>query len=546
MPAHNELIVVVTDASGRTKTLDSNAPDPADRPTNLQFSTQLASGFYTAGFELSRKIDSESADIHLLDDVKFIGANGDTAYEGFVQAMPRSLDAAHSLSVTATGWIAHAGERTFTEIFVDRDLTAWGPVSRVRRVTLVAASYRVYDPTVRVDPITGSSAVVTELRDQWAGVSGISEAWYDAGPGLKIAKVYYEWVHSTTFSHTDATWSWYVMSSGDDNTGGGLENTGSLRAAGPGSGTFTPTTPRRFAMLQLAYSAAGGAAGASYSVDWSKLAAYGNHGLTLIGTSSPLGVSASSVIRYLAARYCPLLNTAGVQTTTYPIGHLVFRDDTKPYDAFLRVNNFHLWQLAVWENRTIYYKPIDLTDWDWEVRHDEVGNTIGLQGDSTENLRNGVLVYYTDVATGARNRLSPDDYSQLRDDDIENPANQHGRNLWGEPFEIPWPTTAADALELGRIRLLEDNQVKAPGSFSLRGEVRDRAGHWQPAWKVRAGDRIRLTSSTNLSDRPRLIHETNYDHASRTVSVSVDSTARFLEGYIERVQTALTAAGFGS
>lgn len=540
----NELIVVVTDTSGRTKTLDSSAPDPADRPAGIQFSTQLASGFYTGGFELSRAIDSESPDVHLLDDVKFIGANGDVAYEGFVQAMPRSLDSTHSMSVTATGWIAHAGDRTFTEIFVDRDLSQWGPMSRVRKATLVPLNYRVHEPIVRVDPGTGTSSVATAIHDQWSGLA-LSEAWYDAGPGLLVAKLYYEWTKSAGIGAGDANWSWLIMSSGDDNTGGGFESSGNLRAAGPGTGTFTPATARRFLLLQLLYGAPAGGPGAEYLLDWSKLATYGNHGLTLIGSSNPLGVSASDVIAYLAAEYCPLLNTAGVQTTTYPIGHLVFREDTKPYDAWLRVNNFHLWQLAVWEDRTLYYKPIDLTDWDWEVRHDEVGNTIGLQGDSTENLRNGVVVYFTDIATGARNRLTPDDYSELRDDDIENPANQHDRNLWGEPFEIPWPTTAADALELGRIRLLEDIQVKAPGSFSLRGLVRDRAGNWQPTWKVRAGDRIRLTSSANLSDRPRLIHETNYDHASLTVSVSVDSTARFVEAYIERVQTALTAAGLG-
>jgi hypothetical protein len=102
-------------------------------------------------------------------------------------------------------------------------------------------------------------------------------------------------------------------------------------------------------MLQLAYAAAGGA-----DVEYDRLAnlaLYGDHGLPLIGTD-PKGVAASDVIRHVIGKYCPLLNTDGVQATTYPIPHLVFRDGVDPYDALLDVNKYHLWQLGVYENRT--------------------------------------------------------------------------------------------------------------------------------------------------------------------------------------------------
>ena len=131
----------------------------------------------------------------------------------------------------------------------------------------------------------------------------------------------------------------------------------------------------------------------------------------------------------------------------------------------------------------------------------------------------------------------------LRDDSVDNPYTQHGRTVYGQPFVVPFPTTTANALELGRLQLLEDNQAKAPGSFTVAHQIKDRAGNYQPVWKVRAGDRIRLTSSANLSDRPRLIQETGYSHDGRTVTIAVDSTLRYLEGYVDRVQTSLTAAG---
>jgi hypothetical protein len=270
----------------------------------------------------------------------------------------------------------------------------------------------------------------------------------------------------------------------------------------------------------------------------------GDHGLSTNDVSNvPTGVTASDVIRYLIATHCPKLNTAGVEDTTYPIGHLAFRDRTKVYDALLKVNSFHLWGLEVYEDRTVYFRQRDLSDWDWEVRHDVRGTAIGLQGDSVENLRNGLIVQYPDVTTGATEELHPDDHSELLDTSPDNPYNLHGDRAYGDPFVIPFPTTAANALELGRIKLAEDLQVKAPGSFAITGSIIDRAGVAQPPWKVRAGDRVRLTSTANQTDRPRLVQETSYSHDGRTVTINVDATSGVLDALLDRTTTALQAAG---
>jgi hypothetical protein len=39
-----------------------------------------------------------------------------------------------------------------------------------------------------------------------------------------------------------------------------------------------------------------------------------------------------------------------------------------------------------------------------------------LQGDDAADLRNGIVVVYDDVLTGLTERLTPDDYDELRDD----------------------------------------------------------------------------------------------------------------------------------
>jgi len=541
-----ELTVIITDAGGATTTLDSNASDPGDRPRGLQFSTQIGSGFTTGGYTLARAIDRDNIDQNLLDSVSFVSGDGEIAYEGFIGAMPRSMDDTHTLSVSTAGWMASAADQSFTEVFVDRDMSQWGQIARSEQVATVLGGYADHAPSAITDQ-SGGPAVKLAFNGAWAaGGLPLSQAAYDAGPGNSIGSVYYEWTRGNNVSAGDANWIWTVNLLTSDTLASGNDASANLRAAGPGTGTFTATTTRRFAMLRLSYGVAGGAVGSEYSVDWRNLAVYGNHGLTLAGTAAPYGVTASDVIKYLCQKYCPMLNIAGVQNTGYPIGHLVFKERTKPYDAFLKVNSYHLWDLGVWENRTLRFAPVDLTNWDWEVRHDEIGTTIGLQGDSYESLRNGIVVQYTDVATGNQAVLLPDAYEELRDDSVDNPANVHGRKMYGEPFTIPFPCTAANALELGRVRLREDNQPKAPGSFTVHNQIRDKAGNWQPVWKVRAGDRVRLTSSVNLSDRPRLVQETSYSHDGRQVTIGVDSTLRNLEGFLDRTITALSAAGFAS
>jgi hypothetical protein len=543
----DELVIVVTDKDGNTKTLSSDEPDPTDRSRGIQFSSQTGSGFYTGSFNLSCPIDREREDLHLLDDVRIVTGSGETVYEGFVAAMPRSTDqdGQGTLNITLAGYMATAAGQPFTMIFVDRDLSAWGPASRTQQIAEIAAGYATKDVTV-VTSQAGVPGVKTSFAGPWAaGGTPIADAMYDAGPNTAIGSIYYEWTRGANVnSPADANWAWYVKLTTSDNLASGEDSSAALAAAGPGTGTLTATTARRFAFLRFYYTAAAAAASGEYDITWSSLAVRGNHGLPNIGTANPYGVAASDVIGWLVDNYCPLLNTDGVQATTYGIPHLVFRERTTPYDAMLKVNSYHLWDLAVWEDRTLHFQPVDLTDWDWEVRHDDIfPSQIGLQGDEYTSLRNGIIVQYTNVATGNVEELLPATYDELRDDSLDNPYTAQGWTWYGEPFVIPFPTTADAALQLGRTRLLEDNQPKAPGSFTVTAKIRDRSGQWQPVAKVRAGDRVRLTSSVRLSDRPRKIGEVSYSHDGRSITISVDSTLRVLDAIVDRTQTALQAAG---
>ncbi len=525
-----DLSVVITDAAGATTRWGSEDQTPETVPRGLSFTTQRMQGFATGGVTLSRRIDRDYVDTHLLDDVAFIGATGETAYEGRVGAMPRSFDTDHSQSLQLAGLMAHASDRTFTEVFVDRDLGAWGDWSLQRRAALAVAGV----PMGKIAGQSTNGGLVWDAPNEAMPANEMTELWYAGDPNIPVSFVYYKGARTGTFTSFEAPTLW--TGSSPDGT---LESYGIALDDVAHSVSLTPTRP--YVMLRLSTNAAvTPGAGTQQRVD--KIGVYGDHGLPTYEAQDAInGVRASDVIKNLAGRYCPLLDTSGILQTTYPIPHLVFKDRTKPYDAFLAVNAYHLWNLAVWENHTLHYHPVDLTDYDWEIRTDDPGTTISLQGDSTEDLANGIVVQFDNVVTGRKDTLTPDAYPDLTDSATDNPANQHGLNIWTD-YQLSVPTTTEAALQIGRAALAEYNAPKAPGSITKTHHIRDRAGHWQPVWKVRAGDRVAITSSASLSDRPRLISETSYDHDNRSVTIAVDSTMRSLPAVLDRIQTALAAA----
>lgn len=542
-----ELHVEVTDAAGASTRWDPGDQDASLRPQDITFTTQRMTGFGAGACTLTRRIDRDYVDLNLFDNIAFIGHDGSIAYDGRISGQPRSMDATHSITVNAAGWMAHAADRRFTQIYVDRDLSGWRQPAAQRTINLRSGTPQraPVDHSVDADTANGQSALATRLTGAWTAVTQLtSEPWYDAGPGNQIGSISYAWKRGPNVADAtiDANWVWAVLLS-DDDVGTNIDNTGDLQAAGPGTGTLSANGDRRYAFLQFYYNAAGGGDGSQWDVFWTVLAVYGDHGLTkrgdLTSTDAP-GLWASDVIRHVASSWCPKLDVSGVQDTSYPIPHLAFRDRTTPYEAFLRCNAFHLWELAVWENRVLTYRPLDLETIDWQVKLSDFGTSVSLQGDNTDDLANGIAVQFQNLATGAQDILTPDDSVELADPDPGNPANQHGIRKWIE-LQLSAPTTRDAAVQLGRAKLAEHNTPKSPGSITTVGHIRDGSGSWQPGWKVRAGDTIAIVDHPN--NRPRLISETQWNQDSKQLTVSLEGQPLRLDAILDRIDTSLDAAG---
>lgn len=532
-----ELAVEVIDASGVRSRWDPGSAVASDRPLDLSFSTKRGEGFADGSVTLARRIDQDYVDLHLFDDVTFFGADGSVAYEGRIAAQPRSFSQTHSIGVQIAGWMSHARDRPFTEVYVDRDISAWQEPSRARKVAIVGTNYGYGSFQATRDTAGSLPALEMKISGGWVSpYKPIVEALYDAGGSANgIAYLYYDFEGN---ANLNATFEAYVTGGSSDSA---PEFTSSdLWAGSTVSGYHTLALPRRFVTFQLLYPVTpAGADGVDFSLFVRNLAVYGAHGLTRIG-DGPAGFAASDVIKNIASRFCPKLNTDGVKDTTWPIPHLAFKDQTDPYDAFLAVNAYHLWELGVWENKTLTYGPADRLDYDWDVRLSDKGVQVELQGDSTEDLANGIVVDFTDVTTGAKNTLTPVNTPDLNDLDPNNPVNEHGLTRWTK-LGLSSPTTAAAAIQIGRSALTEFNAPKAPGTITVTGHLRDRAGHWQQGWKVRAGDTVAVTD--HPVDNPRLITETSWNNESKQVTITVDSAAKRLDAVLDRIGLALTAQG---
>jgi hypothetical protein len=530
-----DLYAEITTADGSRYRWDANQA-PGSRLRNFSFRTKIGEGFSDASGQLARRIDLDYPDLGLVNTITVVGADGSVAYEGRLEAQPRDLSDTHSIGVTLAGWMAHAKDRRFTEIYVDRRTSEWKPPSRGRSVVLITANA---PPLTSVSALTDAASQLPSLRLEVQGAWAspyipACEAWYDAGPDNTVASAYYD------FSG-DSNTSFNLVGFSADTDDATDETSGDIYSASTGSGTYTPATARRYVGWSWQYSATGaGTDGATFYVDIRRPAVFGNHGLTKRGTAPDQGFYASDVMRDIVSRWCPQLDTSGIQDTSYVVEQLAFTDRTFPYDALLELNKYHLWHLGVWENKRLDFRPYDLTDYDWEIRTDDPGTTFSPQGPSTDSLYNGITVQYQDILTGTTNVLTPDTNPELADTSSTNPWNQHGIDHWDE-ITLSTPSTEASAGQIGAAALADRNTPKTPGTITVRGYIRDRAGNDQPAWKPRAGQTIAITNFPN--DSPRLIVETDYNDEDKSLRIAVDRPFQLLDAYLDRVGTALGARG---
>lgn len=510
---------------------DANARLADSRPQNITCSSTLMNGFAAGATALSRNINQPYPDLGLYDTIRFVGVDGQVAYEGRGSRFPREASTVHRINAEAVGWMAHARDRPILFLGIDGRLASWGEMTGARQSILEAAGFSSKGAgTVSWD------SLVQGFTGTWpAGELPICEAYFDAGPGQLVGQVYYASTPNINVTDVNPDFSWSVLLSSDREGTATATSTGSLSGATANSGTYNPTTKYRYAVAQFYHGAAGGTSGVDWNVKWTRLVAYGNHGLPLAGTAVPFGLLGSDIIKYTAGIAAPLLDISGVLSTTHPIDQFAFSEDpTAVYDMWLTANQYERWNLAVWEDRKLVYKPLpDVTSLqtaDWVLRSDHSNNlTRGYDGPTTDGSKNGVIVRFQNILTGAADMIDPTTNPALADTNTQLASNRAGIQDWGA-IQLPNPNSPTGAAKIGVAALSEFNRQRTPGRFGVTGYVTDSAGNWHQGWKVRAGDTVTLEEDEE--DPIRVVYEASWSQDSRQLTINADAASKTIDAIV--------------
>jgi hypothetical protein len=514
----------------------SNSSKAATRPLGLSFGTQRGDGFGTGGYALNRPIFKDYPDLNLLDTHRFVGRNGEIAYEGRHHSNPRTNSPQQQIAVALVGWATYLKSRKIAPLIIDRRLAGWEGPSTQRQGELLTGGARPEGQMSagwRSEGPKAPGIVFTFARfDGTYKENG--EAWFYAG-GEDIGALRYDF-SPLGGEGVDATWEDRARLSSNDLSTSSDPGTDHDQTAASNQAVSATTSGRKFALVQSQY--LGVATGDIRAVHgWLNPRVIGRHGLTARGSEPEEGYYLSEIIEYILATYYPKLKWGG-QPNTFPVTQATWHDNPSfGYDILQQLRELALWEMGVWENRTFKFEQNDLTTYDWQIRTDDPGVEVRFEGDSIENFANGVTVSYTDLLSGKSRILYPSEHSELRDESESNPANQQGEALWTDTT-VPWSCTEAEAIQFGRAFLAEYNRPKRPGTYRISGGyIQDYAGHWHQGWKPRCGETLGILD--HPADEPRLIYATTWDDESKSLDITVDGPEQTLTAIVARHEIAM-------
>ena len=513
----------------------------ANVPTGITFSTQRGDGFGTASFTLTRDILKDHPDLNLLDTVRFIGEQGEIAYEGRIHSMPRTNEPTGIISISCVGWMTYLKSKPCAALIIDRRLGSWGDMSMQRKGQLLTESFVINVETGSGWQDSGTKGPGISFRHT-QGITSfqeIGEAWSHAG-GEAIGALRYDFDVLDSNGEDSAFTTRGILSDDDQHSNTDVGTDCNQKDAA--NQEVTATGGRYYATLQDVYT--GSATGdLTNSHAFLHPRIIGTHGLTARGTSPEEGYYITDIMKHVASTYYPKIDTSEVQENTFAVQQFTKHDSPSDGHAiFTELNDYALWELGVWEERKLHYGPADLSKYDWVLRTDDPGVTVNWQGDSIENFANGIVVTYSDF-WGITRTLYPDDYSELRDPSEDNPASRHGEDLWTS-VTVPWRCLEAEALQFGRAYLGEFNRPRRPGSYRVHGGyLRDGAGHWRQGWQARNSQTLGILD--HPQDFPRLIFSTSWTQDGTAIDIQVDGLPSTLDAVVARHQLALASRNLG-
>ena len=536
----DRLAISVTLASGATYRWGGDEPDAEDIPADLTFSTSVPGGFKDLACSLLRRIDLTYQDEALFADVRVYGPGNQTVWEGRLVQLPRSHGDSYGVTPGAVGWSAHLrDDPSFREIYVDRDMSHWAEATLPRKRAIALAPY----PQGKMPVTIGAGGISWLPPNEALPTEERTEVMYDIGPGLAVTRIEYRGQRTGAFTSFEAP---TIFTSASETISSPSSEALTLDSTIRGATAFTDN---RYAMLRARTTGATTPA-AGHEQSYDILAVYSSvvsgAAWAIPGDDGVRGVLASGVLADLITRAAPLLDPSGIETTDFVIPHLAFREPVTAESAIALINGYHAWDWGVWEDRTFFFRQPDPDRLCWEARLSD-GAKLDLEGDTAEQIFNGVVVFYND-GTGRERAVGPpaaywtggvaradDTDASLIDTSTENPWNANfgtSRPRW-ENVRATEPTNLQGATTLGVVWLAQHSLPQRRGSLTLTSTVTHPTKGDVPVWQVRAGDYVKIADHSNSVARK--IIETSYSYSTGQITLTLDNTAPKLEALLERL-----------
>jgi hypothetical protein len=522
-------------------------PDERDAERRLiraSFATQNPGGFGDGTLVVARPRIVSALDAQRFASGRFYGPGNRTAYEGRVRGIPRV--GANEIEIQFEGWINHADDDVFCEIFVDPDLGAWGEPSTQRRINLFNASpRRKHSGSVEVTPDQSGSPALSLTQDRLftdANQRARTEAWLDA-LGIELGSIYYSYGPDVDLGGFDS-----LLHLSDDDLGTNTDATANL-ATTTSTGTLSASgVAKKFAIIWLERTANATADG-EWKALWKLLVRYGAHGLTKRGTESATtwkGFYVPDMIAHALRKGAPLLNfTEGpdgsIEPASFPVPNAKFTDVGNTVRKTVETLNLYGGDglvpndFGVYEDREFFWRTPGSHGLSWRLRKDVnvVPSDEGPGGDPV----NAAVVTYTDGAR-AEHTLYPEDDARLLDTDPDNPVNAAGIPRKVLPVQAGL-TSEEGAARISQLSMEEANRDERQGSLVVTGPVRTADGAEYPPWRVRACDHSGIEEDVEVPDARILTTDYTHDANTRRLTGSVGAAPHRVEVLLAQLRSAV-------
>lgn len=551
-PVDDRLYAKLLHADGSTSRWSGDEPDAHGIPLGIRTTTSAPGGHRDASLTLLRDPRRDWPDLDLVDDVVIYGRTkplGRNVFEGQTAHFPSELGDGVSIGVKAVGHQVLLNEdETWRQLYVALGFEGWGEAPLWRKEQIANGGY----PQGKIPVSTDSGGLVWDVPKEALPAYEHAEQWCEAPAGCKVRKLGYRGKRKGDFSKFEGP---VLQATDSETTATGPDVLAPSLTLDDTPRTVELSGARRRLWLRLLSNAEGTPTEATQQ-SYSRLARYGDHGLTLREIAGELpGVYGHDALAHMLETAAPEIDfTVGGDGTIIPntsvvIPDLAFLTPSPVTPAIEKLNAYFLNNFAVWDKKRFHWHPWDPDQLTWKASI-AGGAHWAPAGRQAFGLLNGLVVSYTDHAGQQRMAGPPGsgcDYEDalLQDTDPSNPYTRRGRRRWGVlqvDFPLAYPTTA---VQIGYVRLLEHRMPQRAGTLVIQPSVR---GHIPsithptmgelPIWAPRAGDFVELVDWSD--PEPFRVIETDYDHDSKTLRAQLDTGAARLSAIMERVGARMT------